>query len=379
MNKQYLKYLLIELILIIFSFLQFAVLKQYNIYLYVFELLAIMIVIKFLNPFDLKNHFNKKEALLIVLIFCLGYYAITYFLGFFIGFVKSSYSRSLLGIIRNVFFSVSFIIILELLREVLIEKVRYYKSLVFLTCIVLTILELLFSVSILYFSSRRTALEILMTFVIPCFARNIFLTYSTYYFGKEISITYHLLIDTVNYLVPVFPNISEYLTQVLAVLHPLILIFITSNLIVFKRQEKEDFVTMKRKKRVKNVVFSLSFAFLFLVVYLVSDIGRFTILAVGSGSMEGSIDKGDIVFIDKNDKNYKVGDVIVFQYSGTIIVHRIVKIKNDKSKIYLTKGDANNAIDNWELNDDNIKGKCKFIIKYLGIPTVALSEFLSEK
>ena len=378
MNKQYLKYLLIELILIIFSFLQFAILKQYNIYLYILELLAVVIVIRFLNPFDLKNHFNKKEALLVVLIVCLGYYAITYFLGFFIGFIKSSFSRSLLGIVRNVFFSISFIVILELLREVLIEKVRYYKSLVFLTCVVLTILELLFSISIMHFASRRTALEILMSFIIPCFARNIFLTYSTFYFGKEISIVYHLLIDTINYIVPVFPNISEYLTQVLSVLHPLVMIFVTSNLVIFKRHEKEDFITMKKKRIAKNVLFSITFMFLFLVVYLVSDIGRFTILAVGSGSMEGSIDKGDVVFIDKNDKKYKVGDVIVFQYSGTIIVHRIVEIKDINGKIYLTKGDANNAVDNWELTDNNIKGKCKFVIKYLGIPTVALSEFLSE-
>ena len=378
MKSQYFKFLLIELLLVIFSFFQFFVLKQYNIYLYILELLSIFVVIRFLYKFDKKKYYNQKESFLIIIIMCLLYYFITYLLGFFVGFVRTVYSTTFIGMFKNVFFSISFILILEFLREVLIEKVRYYKSLIFISCIVLTILELLFSLSLLQFYDRRATLELFMVFVTPCLFRNIFLTYSTYYFGVKGSIAYHLLMVTVNYIVPVFPNFSDYLNTILQIVHPILIILFTLDLHLIKKDQKDDSFSEIKKRKINSIIFTVCFIFLFTIIYLISDLGRFTILAVGSSSMEGSIDKGDVVFIDKSIKEYDVGDVIVFEYGGTIIIHRIVEIKGDNTHYYLTKGDANNAIDNWEISDKNIKGKCIFSIKYIGIPTVALSEFLND-
>ena len=95
--------------------------------------------------------------------------------------------------------------------------------------------------------------------------------------------------------------------------------------------------------------------------------------------MKGTIDKGDVVFLDKYNKTYKIGDVIAFEYGGTTIIHRIVDINKGENITYVTKGDYNNSKDSWLVYPKDIKAKCKFKIKYLGWPTVLLSEFLSKK
>ena len=50
----------------------------------------------------------------------------------------------------------------------------------------------------------------------------------------------------------------------------------------------------------------------------------------------------------------------------------------NKDNTYITKGDANNGKDNWTVNNRMIKGKVGFYIKYVGWPTVKLSEYLEE-
>ena len=375
MKSQYLKLLFIELFLITFSFFHFAFLNQYNI-LYIIELFAIFLFLKYIFKVDKYNFFNRKEEILIILIMCLGYYAITYFLGFFIGFVYTTYTREVTGIIENVCYSVLFILVLENIRDIIIQKGRYYRSIIILSCVVLTILELLFSLSVFQFVDRIVSLEIILTFIIPCLFRNIFMTYSTYYFGKEGSILYHMLMVTVTYMVPVFPNISEYISIIIQVVHPLIIILVSIDLILLRRAKKDSFFEQERKNRRNNIIFACSVVFLLLIIYLVSNLGRYTLMAIGSDSMNGTIDKGDVVLIDKKTRDFEIGDVVVFEYKGTIIVHRIVDKVYDRKVYYETKGDANNGVDNWKLYEDDIKGKCIFTIKYIGIPTVALSEFL---
>lgn len=143
------------------------------------------------------------------------------------------------------------------------------------------------------------------------------------------------------------------------------------------------FIKIKNSRRLgSNKIFIRSLnvcivLLLVIMIYLTSNMFRFTSLAIGSGSMTGTINKGDIVIIDKRDKKVKRGDVIAFKEQGRIIVHRLVDVKvNHKVKFYQTKGDANRSKDNWLVSSENIVGKVKIRIRLLGWPTVALSELL---
>ena len=89
------------------------------------------------------------------------------------------------------------------------------------------------------------------------------------------------------------------------------------------------------------------------------------------------INKGDIVIIDKKQKDINKNDVIAYDQGGRIIVHRVVDILEDETgNVYITKGDANESSDGWTVNNKNLTGKVLVKIKWLGWPTVKLSELL---
>ena len=95
--------------------------------------------------------------------------------------------------------------------------------------------------------------------------------------------------------------------------------------------------------------------------------------------MTGSINKGDaIVYESYNGDNIKEGDVIVFIYNNTKIVHRVVEKINVNGEVrYYTRGDANNTYDPEYRTNDDIIGVRRFNIKYIGIPTLWLKELFS--
>lgn len=71
-----------------------------------------------------------------------------------------------------------------------------------------------------------------------------------------------------------------------------------------------------------------------------------------SGSMEPVLSIDDLVVIHRQ-KNYEVGDIIVYQSGRELIIHRIIKIEEDG---LITKGDANNMSDP-PIDWTSVKGK----------------------
>lgn len=71
-----------------------------------------------------------------------------------------------------------------------------------------------------------------------------------------------------------------------------------------------------------------------------------------SGSMEPTLSVDDLIFVKAQD-GYEVGDVVVFQSGGSLVVHRIMEINGD---MVITQGDANNAPDE-EMELSRIRGE----------------------
>ena len=83
-----------------------------------------------------------------------------------------------------------------------------------------------------------------------------------------------------------------------------------------------------------------------------------------SGSMEPTIPTGAAVIVQTNYRGtYKVGDVITFRSDESAIygmpnTHRIVDVIADGDSCrYVTKGDANNTVDQDTVSQDQIYGK----------------------
>lgn len=100
----------------------------------------------------------------------------------------------------------------------------------------------------------------------------------------------------------------------------------------------------------------------------------FSSYSVVSGSMEPNIHKGSIAFVKPvQSDSLKEGKVIAFTHpnnSKITVLHRIQHIgKEDNIKTFQTKGDANNSVDNWNINSNQIIGKYIFSIPYIGYIT----------
>ena len=100
------------------------------------------------------------------------------------------------------------------------------------------------------------------------------------------------------------------------------------------------------------IVFSALMIWRALMVYTKSES---PVVVVLSGSMEPAFQRGDILFLNNDDRPVEAGEIVVFKIEGREIpiVHRVLnvhegqKLSNGKSEPtkYLTKGDNNNIDD----------------------------------
>lgn len=108
---------------------------------------------------------------------------------------------------------------------------------------------------------------------------------------------------------------------------------------------------------------------LLLIISVVPITGNYKIMTVLSGSMEPEIKGGSIIIV-KPYSDYKIGDVITFgprNETQTPTTHRIYDIKVvGGSPVYITKGDANNAPDQKEVNKSDVLGKVLFSVPFMG-------------
>ena len=85
------------------------------------------------------------------------------------------------------------------------------------------------------------------------------------------------------------------------------------------------------------------------------------IAAVTSGSMEPALHKGDLIVVHR-EKAYKTGDIVVYISGRSLIVHRIIDMKDGQ---WILKGDANNTADP-PVTPSVVKGKVAFHIPLAG-------------
>lgn len=95
----------------------------------------------------------------------------------------------------------------------------------------------------------------------------------------------------------------------------------------------------------------------------------FRIYRVISGSMQPSLQIGDVIIVKKSN-NYSERDIITYSNGLTTITHRIIAINNDE---VITKGDAN-EVDDKPINKEQIVGKFFFRISNFSLFSMILSK-----
>ena len=380
MKKGFNKILILEIILLIFLLFNSFVFKIANMYVISGIMLPFLILMIVLNGFEKDNYRYKKDVLLNIIIFLLMYYFITYFLGLFSGFVKSSYSLSFINIIKNTFPVIALILISELMRYVLFNKTKRNLPCLIIGCLLFVMVDVNTMVHIYDVKTALGITKMICLVVFPSITKNIFLTYLTMKVGYKNGIIYRLITEISTYLLPIFPDFGEYINVLLKTVLPIAIMARLNNMFNYYSVRK---IKDSRYNSRKLILYSVITFALLTIVLLTSGLFTYQALTIGSGSMSPAIEKGDVIILKgmKNEEVRKIkkGDVLVYNHDNKIIVHRVIKKSNNGETIsFKTKGDYNNAKDSWTVKQEDVIGIVKFRIRWVGMPTVALNELLNK-
>lgn len=325
-----------------------------------------------------KPTFDSKNITRSVLFYLFFTFLVTYGLGFIVGFLKNAYSRELFVLLDNIFAPFLIIIFVELFRYIVLWANKDKKIFLIFYTILIIIFELVLSVRSFSLGSLEEYFSLTATIILPVIIKNIVLSYLSYHIGYKVPIIYRIVMDLSIYVVPIIPDLGDYLNSLILITLPIV-IYISSFSYIDERRKKIEYLFEEDKFSVWDVPISL---FLIILAALVSGFFPLYMIGVGSSSMSPSIKKGDAVIIKKINKStdIKKGDIIVFRYEKKTVIHRVDSISSASSQtVYITKGDANNSIDSSVVKRKQIKGIVKLKVPFIAYPTVWLSEYLNSR
>lgn len=342
-------------------------------------LMIILFFTIFLFPYQKdKSTPLKKKVNLITAILIILFFSITYLVGMFVGFLKNSYSLNAYSILNNIFSPIIIIVCTEIFRYVVINQNRNSKKMLFLITIVLTLLEIFITIRGLSNMSLEDLFKLTTTIVLPIIAKNCVLSYLTLKVGYRPALIYRLVMDLYLFVMPVVPNIGDYMNSMIGICLPFI-IYIYSARTINEYYNGVEYEFKSSAFQMADIPMLLFIAF---VICLVSGYFTYYVIGIGSESMEPKIYKGDAVLIKKvkSKEELKVGEIIVYKNMGEDIVHRLVEVEKKGNKtFYRTKGDNNNTRDNLDIEYKDIKGIVKLKIPYIAKPSIYLKEELSRR
>lgn len=338
---------------------------SYNASLFFWLILAIITYLTCGMP-KTKHYLNKISTKHMV-IYLLSYLLIIYLLGIFTGFLTSTYNtHNFIQIIKNIL-PVLFLILSK-------ETVRYItckngnKKILIIITILYTTFDILLKNYNYNLSNGLQIFYFISSVLIPTIAKESLCTYITSQISLIPTLIYIISFEIAGFVLPIYPDLGNFLTSVIGLLFPYIIYRGISKLVNYTK--KED---LKNKKIYLLPLIPIIIATIIIII-LTSGTFSYKMIAIGSDSMNPVYYMGDAVIYKKTPINkIKKDDILVFENNKTIITHRVINIIEKDNTIYFqTKGDNNDKPDDQLISEYNVQGTVKYIVKYIGYPTIWL-------
>ena len=381
MFKNYKKsYLVINVILgllLFFLMLNLFVFKitSYKLLTLILLIPTIFIILRY--GYEKKSRRFKYETVFYVFAYCALFLLVTYTIGLKVGFNKNVYKLNYQNLIHNIIPYLILIITSEILRYEISRKgdgstLAYALVTAILICVDLSLFLTTYELSI-----GDEQIKYICVIAIPSIFKNIILLYLTKNGGIYPSLLYRIILDLKLVILPIFPAFGPYGDSLVYTIFPVLMgLLILLHLKQF--QNKDNEVQLKKTSLYKYIIVLILFGIVLVLNLLVSGTFKYNMIAIGSGSMTPTINKGDAIIYEKYNgtKLPEVGDILVFHKNDKTVVHRIIEIIDidDKERVYYTKGDNNDTPDGYPIVSSDIVGVVKKRVRYIGIPSVAISE-----
>lgn len=313
----------------------------------------------------------KGQVLLLMTVIAPLYLMLYYLTGLYFGLGETAEYTPLSILTEAVPIAVS-ILSVEHIRNILTcQKVGGACASALITSVILD--------AVLLFNLEIRSLEQLMSLMgllVPSVCSNLLYNYLSKRYGKKPVIAYRLITILYIYFIPYLPKMNDVLNVVIKTTVP-VLIY----LFIYALYEKKTKIAKKRRCMLPCILLSCLSVFLLCVIGMVSCQFRYGALVIGSDSMTGELDVGDVaVYEQYNGEEIKVSDIIVFKRGSSRIIHRVIKKENiNGENRYTTKGDFNEDADHGYRSDSDIIGIVKIKIPYAGNATVWLKNIFEAK
>jgi signal peptidase len=370
--------LLIYIIMLKTVFLEYLV-SYVNIFNILFLFILVIICYKILG-IPKKKLLINENAIQKIIIYFIIYYFLIYVFGLFFGFLKNGYSLKLLNILGNVLSAFILYILLELYRYMIACKTskKNFIPLVIVT-ILIAVLNVIMEINAYNLDSGTGIVEFIEGSLVPALALSSLLSYISYKFDYKLAVIFLVIYDLPKYFLPIIPDMGVYIKSMVSLIFIFICYYGLS--VIMEKYERQIAINKIQKK--KHLLFLIVIP-LIVLIGLVSGLFKYHLFAIGSNSMVPTFTRGDAVLIEKLNtseyKKIKKGDILAFKYNNQILVHRVISVK-EKNGLYFinTKGDNNDSPDGWTVTNDDIYGVVIHVVKYVGMPSVELSELISKR
>jgi len=317
-----------------------------------------------------KDKYGKIQTLFI---FAIAYIIVYFLLGLIFSFEYSPYSKNILAIFINFINLVAVIALYEYIRCSLIN----YNSDIISKIIVTTIfifININFSEFLNSFNTYDELFKYLFGTLAPLIARESLFTYLASSCGYKGLLTFRLPFQLITIIAPIFPKLNWYVLSTFNLVY-YFLVFYTIN--------TEYFTEVDRREKRKTLFYIPILGLIVLLICFVLGLFKYAPFAIMSNSMKPYFERGDVVIISdieqKNVKDLKIGDIIVYRIENSRVIHRIAEIKENNGELYFrTKGDNNPTVDKDYVKEGQVEGTVKMVIPIIGYPTVWLSEIFNS-
>ena len=216
------------------------------------------------------NNYLKNTVIKMVISCLLVYMATIYILGLIVGFNKTPVSLSLDYFIKVISLDAFIIVLEEIMRYIIARNTQHKKIPLVIYTILLIILNVIIEISGYDLRDNELLFIFITTIVIPTISIQAVCSYLTYKISYVPSLIFNLVVSLYQYVMPIVPKLVNYLYATTSVALPYVVYYTTSNLLHYK-----DTVEVYRNKAVRRLLYAPIFAFLIVLVMLVS--GIFTI------------------------------------------------------------------------------------------------------
>ena len=223
---RYIKFYFVQFILVLLVLFDMFFLKNKTLtpWQLVFFWVGLLVAAIFIYGYKNRKTTKDVDIIQMVFIYCMGYQLVTYLSGLILGFVRSPYSMEIVTMIKNIAPYLLLIISEEVVRYIVINKYSNKKKVVVSLTISFILYEIFGSIGSYNLKEANDILRFATILVGGTITKNCLCSYLAYRSDYKPAILYRCIFELIIFVVPIFPNLGDYIEAMVSMLFPVLLL-----------------------------------------------------------------------------------------------------------------------------------------------------------